>query len=207
MYCKSCAEQIYELDKLSDLCPLCKIRTYFIHTKCNGVCGKNLKLFSFSQRSGANYFPHSICYNCDPKYHNTLSHFVKPVLAKHMKIMMLMINKSLSEEQWIDRFKECYKMIEDDGKNNKVHYMFTSEQMTQIRQIMLKYPLTDKNINMKNALVSLCMHPWELPEDIFCFGVCYFGNLGSVPNSATEAVEIIKRNNNKWKYMRYDIQP
>ena len=164
-----------------------------------------------------------LCYKCDPTYiepmihkvkhdsydevHNAILQFVQPVPNKHMKLILLMLSKSLTENQWIDRFKECYKMIENSMEQDKVHYMFTLEQMTQIGQIFHKFPLSDKNSYMKNALVCLCMFPWELSQDIFSYGVCYFGKMGEIPNTIEDACEHIKYNIDHWNKWKFNLHP
>lgn len=207
VYCADCVGILYENNQLDDKCPSCTKISYSMYTTCTGGCNYKMKLISFNRQYSSTYYPHSICYTCDPRYQNTISFLAEPVPNKHIKVLMLLLNKSVTESQWIDRFKECYKMIEEDAKKNNTVYLFTTEQMIAIGQFMIKFPLSQSYNNMRNVLAALCLYPWELPLEPFSFGVCYFGNLGETPSSATVAVDIITNNIQKWKEMRYDINP
>ena len=208
VYCDSCTIMLYTNNQLNNTCPTCTKLSYSIYTTCVGGCNCKVKLFSMNKRSTVHYYPYSICYECDPEYQNTItSHLAKPVPNKHIKILMILLNKAVTEDQWINRFKECIKMIENDAKKNNTHYLFTVEQIIPIGQFMIKFSISNPHSNMRNALTALCICPWKLPHDPFSFGVCYFGNMGTTPDSASDALNLINNNIQKWKQMRFDIQP
>ena len=216
-HCKQCIKTLCENNDLCKKCPTCTKVSAYIHTCCTGKC-KNITTLALTSNAYWGY----VCNQCSSGtssiiydniktrkkvLHDAILLIAKPVPDKYMKPLLLSINKAVTENQWISAFREYYELIEKDAKDHNTHYLFTSDQMKSVGQIMHKIPLSDENYWMRNVMVALCLFPWEMPYDPFTHGLCYFGNFGETPVSSGDALGIVERNISLWDQMGFNIRP
>ena len=194
MYCASCIFNLYNNKMLKKECPMCTQSSTHISAPCK--CGKVTILYNFEANKiilGSN-----ICSECTevpstvpPVVNDKFFTMIRqdkiqkiaaieaeilsiftPVPDKHIKILLELLYKAISDTQWIARFREIYKLIEAEGLCDKCIYMFTSDQMKMVGESMNKYSIRQEYYFIYNELVALCMFPWDLPKKIFTHGVC-----------------------------------
>jgi hypothetical protein len=217
VYCINCVKNLTGKKELCNKCPTCMKISSYIHTHCTGKCVNVTTLAILESQQ----YCSSLCGQCnfgltdgivhdDPRtrvevMHTAIQKIAKPVPDNYMKMMMGMINSSITESQWINAFKECYTIINNEAKKCYTHYLFTTEQIVEIGQIMHKLPLTGKNYQMRNIMIILCLYPWEPPRNLFSHGLCYYGNFGDIPTSAQSAKSLVYGNMALWDRGGFNI--
>ena len=221
VYCDECIHTLLQDDKLSEKCPICSEVSPYISTNCMGTCNTQVTISILKYVSKPKYVI-PICSQCNPEGKRELTQlkldanvaideavltFANVVPEKYMKLIMLMLNKAVTNLQMTNAFKDCYDMIEANAAKNDKPYLFTSEQMTKIGTIM-----QNKGGISKNVLVALCMSPWKLSSDIFSYGLCYMARGGictegidPINTSIEYTISCLKSNMDKWKEHRYAI--
>jgi len=89
------------------------------------------------------------------------------------------------------------------GKNSRAIFLTVNQcesllKIAQEKNIFEKDSRTgryilDKSYMLRNVLVALCIHPWNVDKQLGFHGICYHGNLGEEPDLA-DAFNLLHRN-------------
>jgi hypothetical protein len=209
--CTKCILQVVNEHKLPEECPMCRQTSSYITTTCNGIkgCKKRVKVTAYNEcdncKKGTTPIEveiikqaeKSINDNRDAIYTQWISKYVEEFPKKEFKVMGNMLDKSKTQEDWIQKFDSFTTDFGFFEKNdNYKRYMFSSDQMDMMGKQLSNLP-TDGNsgtYRIFNGMVRMAMYPWLVKTKYYKHGVCYFGNFGEHPGPLSHMKNLISVN-------------